>query len=163
MAELGKKWQDKVKSAWKASFPGTFIYRLPDQVSGNKHTSANPCDFFGFTDGHLFLIECKQHKGASVPFTAVPQYERLLAYKGIPNVHPGVIIWFSEKDLVIWCSIQSLEAMVNDGRKSVSVKFFKDGLYNIKEIPGQKKRFFIQPDLTYLLKIAEEETPCERI
>lgn len=61
-------------------------------MSGYGQTSANPCDFICFVSGKLFLIECKEHKGASIPFTAISQYSRLLQYKNIPGVYPGVII-----------------------------------------------------------------------
>ena len=40
----------------------------------------------------------------------------------IPNVHPGVVVWFSEKDTVIWVGIKAMEKMVNDGEKSIGLR-----------------------------------------
>lgn len=156
MAQLGKQWEAKVKQGLKESFPDGFIYRLPDQITGNKFTSQNPCDFFTFAQGKFFLIECKQHKGASIPFTAIPQYERLLQYKDKPNVYAGVIIWFSQHDKVFWCDIKQLQKMVADGRKSVRIKIIQEGLYNILQVPGTKLRVFIRPNMRSILQFYEE-------
>ena len=97
----GKKWELKFRECWKKSFPNTFLYRLPDQVTMYKNTSTNPCDYLAFIDGKLYMIELKEHKGNTLPFTAFPQYERLLEYKDMVDVYPGVMIWYMEKDEVI--------------------------------------------------------------
>jgi hypothetical protein len=71
-------------------------------MNGYKETSGNPCDFLCFPGtNQLFMVECKEHKGSSIPFTAIPQYDRLLEYKDLPGVYPGVMLWLSEKDLVM--------------------------------------------------------------
>lgn len=154
--DLGKSWETVFRRSWEKQFPGTFIHRLPDQMSGYRETSGNPCDFLCYP-GYcgLFMVECKEHLGASIPFTAIPQYERLLKYKGRKNVYPGCIIWFSEKDKIIWVDIDEMEKMVNDGEKSIGLRMLKEGLYNIIEIPGEKKRVFIEPDLHYLINLKD--------
>jgi hypothetical protein len=69
------------------------VFRLKDNMNGYKETSGNPCDFLCFPgENKLFMIECKEHKGASIPFTAIPQYDRLLEYKDCPGVYPGVML-----------------------------------------------------------------------
>ena len=50
-----------------------------------------------------------------------------------------------------------MEKMVNDGEKSIGLRMLKEGLYNIIEIPGEKKRIFIEPDLHYLINLKEGE------
>jgi hypothetical protein len=71
-------------------------------MNGYKETSGNPCDFLCFPGNNkLFMVECKEHKGASIPFVDIPQYERLLEYKDFPGVYPGVMLWLSEKDCVM--------------------------------------------------------------
>lgn len=115
-------------------------------MSGYHETSGNPCDFVCFADKKLFLVECKEHKGASIPFTAIPQYERLLQHQGYDDVYPGVLIWFSEKDRVIWVGIDEMEKMVKDGEKSIGLRMLENGTYNIKEIPCEKKRTFVRID-----------------
>ncbi len=123
------------KATWTKQFPGTFAFRLKDQMTGYKETSGNPCDFLCYPGNRLYMVECKEHKGMSIPFTAIIQYQRLLAFKDLMSVSPGVIIWFSEKDIVIWVSIYEMEKMVKDGKKSISLKMLDDDSYNIITIP----------------------------
>jgi penicillin-binding protein-related factor A (putative recombinase) len=147
----GKVWEDKFRQDWRRCFPNSFMFRLKDQMTGYKETSGNPCDFLCFPgNGELFLIECKEHKGASIPFTAIPQYDRLLEYQGLPGIRAGVVLWLSEKDRVFWISIDEMEKMVNDGKKSIGLKMFEDKSYNIIEIPSVKKRVYLDSDYTIL-------------
>lgn len=156
--ELGKRWEGEFKSGWISTFPKPkgWIYRLPDQMNGFKDTSGNPCDFFAKTQGLLFMVECKTHKGASIPFTAIPQYERLLGHKGYDNIIPGILIWFSEKDLVIWVDINEAEKMVKNGEKSIGIRMLNDKLYNILVLPIEMKRVYPKVDYTYLVNYYKE-------
>lgn len=142
--DLGKKWEDYFRQNWARCFPGTFLFRLKDQMTGYKETSGNPCDFITFPGNRLFMVECKEHKGASIPFVAIPQYERLLLFKNQPKVSPGILIWFSEKDKILWVPILEAEKMVLDGRKSIGIKMLEEKLYNIFEVPSVKKRVFLE-------------------
>ena len=152
MAEnLGKLFEAKFKADWKKSFPNTFIYRLKDIMNGYKDTSGNPCDFLCFPGIALFMVECKEHKGASIPFAAIPQYERLLSYKGLPNVYPGAVIWFSEKDIVVWVSIEEMEKMIKNGEKSIGLRMLENKLYNIIILPSIKKRTYMETDYSILV------------
>lgn len=154
----GKAWEDKFRQDWRKCFPNSFIFRLKDQMTGYKETSGNPCDFLCFPDkGELFLIECKEHKGASIPFTAIPQYDRLLEYKDLPGVKAGVVLWLSEKDRVLWISIQEMEKMVKDGKKSIGIKMLEEKSYNIIEIPSVKKRVYLDSDYTILTSLKDGE------
>jgi hypothetical protein len=127
-------------------------------MNGYKETSGNPCDFLCFPgENKLFMIECKEHKGASIPFTAIPQYERLLEYKDFPGVYPGVVLWLSEKDIVMWIGIKEMEKMVKDGKKSIGIKMLEDSSYNIMIIPSEKKRIYLESDYTSLLNFVEIE------
>ncbi len=152
--DLGKAWEDVFKTTWKKCFPNTFVFRLKDLLNGYKDTSQNPCDFLCFP-GHnkLFMVECKEHKKASIPFSSIPQYERLLEYKNTNNVYPGILVWLSEKDIVFWVPILEMEKMVKDGCKSVGISAINDKKYNIVVLPAEKKRVYMDVDFTYLLKI----------
>jgi penicillin-binding protein-related factor A (putative recombinase) len=152
MISKGKQFEEKFKECWKKTFPTSFIYRIPDQVTGYKTTSQNPCDFICFTQGKLFLVECKSHGGASISFTAIPQYERLLVYKDIKGVYPGIVIWFKEKDTVIWVPIKEAEKMVKDENKSIKLSMLKEDKYKIIVIPSTKKRVFMDSDYSSLIK-----------
>lgn len=116
-------------------------------------TSANPCDFICFANGRMFLVECKAHKGASIPLTAIRQYERLLQFKICKDTYPGVLVWFSEKDTVVWVPITELEKIVADGHKSVQLKMLAEKSYNLIQVPSVKKRTFMDSDYSVLMEI----------
>lgn len=152
----GKKWEDEFKKSWIKTFGNKkLIYRLPDQMTGRKETSKNPCDFFAFLSSvnKLFMVECKEHKDNTLPFSAFPQYERLLEYKDMENVYPGVLIWYSDRDKVVWVSIQECEKIYNDGNKSINVKMLNDDRYNLVEIPMKIKRVYPDCDLSILKEV----------
>ena len=156
--DIGKKWEERFRKDYKRCFPNTLIYRLPDQQSGYAGGgSANPCDFLCYTGDCVLMIECKAHAKASIPFTAIPQYERMLDYKGLDKTYPGVVIWFYEKDIVIWVSIEEMEKMVNDGEKSIGLRMIDEKKpykkeYNIITLPSVKLRTFMETDYTFLVE-----------
>jgi len=151
----GKIFEDSFKENWKRCFPNTFVFRLVDQVSGFKTTSRNPADFLCLPSKKLFMIECKSHDGASIPFSDIPQYERLLEYKNFENVIPGIVIWFKEKDKIIWVDISVAEKIFIDGNKSIQLKMLTNKTYDLKEIPSNKKRVYLEANYTYLVGLYE--------
>ena len=59
----------------------------------NKFTSVNICDFIAYTEGKLYLLECKSHSGASLPFSVISQYDkRIQRYSDLNTGCPKVII-----------------------------------------------------------------------
>jgi Holliday junction resolvase len=157
--DFGKKFEDRFRIDYKRCFPNTLIYRLPDQQSGYAGGgSTNPCDFFCYPGDCVLMVECKAHKGQSLPFTAIRQYEKLLEYKGLNKVFPGVVVWFYEKDIVIWVSIEEMEKMRLDGEKSIGLRMidkkkpYKKS-YNIHELPSKKLRTFMETDYNYLVEV----------
>lgn len=158
MADFGKKFEERFRKDYKVCFPNTLIYRLPDQQSGYAGGgSQNPCDFFCYPGNLVLMVECKAHAGASIPFSAIPQYERMLDYKGLEKTFPGVIVWFYEKDIVIWVSIEEMEKMVNDGEKSIGLRMIDEKkpykkAYNIIKIPSKKLRTFMESDYNFLVE-----------
>jgi len=158
---LGKKFEAVVKQDWKKSIPGSFSYRLPDSQAGYAGIGgSNPCDFFMFVadgikenkHGKLFLVETKEHKGNTIGWDAIRQYDKLITYIGIKDVYPGVIVWFSDHDKVIWVSAEEMKKMHDDGKKSINIKMLSEGIYKIIEIPSVKKRVFLESDYSVLLK-----------
>lgn len=158
-ADFGKKFEIRFSQDWKRCFPDTLIYRLPDQQSGYAGGgSSNPCDFLCYPGSCVLMVECKAHKGLSIPFTAIRQYEKMLDYKGLTKVFPGVAVWFYEKDTVIWVSIEEMEKMVNDGEKSIGLRMIDDKKpykksYNIITLPSKKLRTFMETDYNYLVEV----------
>ena len=163
MADLGKKWEDKFKSTWEKQFPDRLIYRLPDQQSGYGGSGgSNPCDFLCYPGDCVLMVECKAHKGASISFNDIRQYDKMLDYKGLYKTFPGVLVWFYEKDTIIWVSIEEMEKMVNDGEKSIGLRMidkkkpYKKS-YIIYERPATKLRTFMEADLNYLVEVLNDE------
>ena len=152
MVNRGKQFEEQFKKDFLRTFPNGFIFRLPDQMSGYKSYSQNPCDFICYTHGKLFLVECKSHKGASIPFDAIPQYSRLLEHIKEKHVKPGVIIWFYEKDRVIWVPVKSMYKMKKDNEKSIKLSKLDSGKYEFIEIPSKKLRTFMDSDYTVLVE-----------
>ena len=156
--DIGKKFEERFKKDYIRCFPDTLIYRLPDQQSGYAGGgSTNPCDFLCFTGNEVLMVECKAHKGLSIPFSAIRQYDKMLSYKGLKNVFPGVVVWFYEKDTVIWVPIEEMEKMVLDGEKSIGLRMIDEQkpykkLYNIVTLPSKKLRAFMETDYTYLVE-----------
>ena len=156
---VGKKFEDRFKMDYKRCFPDTLIYRLPDQQSGYAGGgSANPCDFFCFTGREVLMVECKAHTGSSINFSAIRQYERMLGYKGLKNVFPGVLVWFYEKDTVIWVSVEEMEKMILDGEKSIGLRMIDEKKpykksYNVITLPSKKLRTFMETDYNYLVEV----------
>lgn len=155
MTSRGKQFEEKFKTDWVKSFPDGFLYRLPDQMSGYKNTSRNLCDFIGFNLNTLYLIECKSHKGASIPIGNITQYDKLKNKIGIPGVRAGVILWLIEKDKVLYIPMSTVKQLKEQGEKSIGIRHL--GLYNIKEIPSIKKRVFMDSDYSILLNLEDGE------
>lgn len=149
--DIGKNFEERFKVDWKRCFPNTLIYRLPDQQSGySGGGSQNPCDFIAFSGDITLLVECKAHAKLSIPFSAIPQYDRLLDYKNLKNVFPGVIIWFYDHDIVLWVDIYEMEKMRLNGEKSIGLRMLKNSEYKIIVIPSEKLRKYMQTDYNFL-------------
>ena len=146
MANLGKSFEANFKSNWKKCFPNGFIFRLQDLMSGYKDVSQNPCDFICFENGRLFLVECKETAENTLNFSKIRQFKKLCDFIGIKDVYPGVLIWFSSHDKVIWVDASELVKMQNDGKKSVNIKMLEQKQYNILDFHGELKRVFVECD-----------------
>ena len=147
----GKAFEQKFREDWLKTFPGSFIYRLPDIQTGYKNSN-NPCDFFCYVDSKLFLVECKATLEATLNFSKIPQYERLLPYKNIQGVNPGVLVWFENYDKIYWCPITEIEKIKTENKKSIKYIDLKNKVYNMIEIPSIKKRVFMESDYSNLIK-----------
>lgn len=151
----GKQWEQKFREDWARTVPASFLLRLPDQVSKFAGYSSNICDFIGYNYPHLFLIECKSIHGNTLPFTNLTQFDKLIDYKDIKGVFPGVIVWWIKHDTVAWISVTEVMKMKNDGKKSINVKMVGEKVYDIVTIPSVKKRVFLDSDYSILTKLGE--------
>lgn len=160
----GKQFESKFAEDWEKSFPGSFCLRVPDQQSGYYGTSRNICDFICFAENHLFLIECKTIKGNTFPLSNFTQYDKMSSVLNYPNVISGIVIWYYEKDVVLFVPLDTYKKMLENNEKSINVRAFsieksqniidkyKECGYNILEIPSKKKRVFMDSNYKILLE-----------
>ena len=152
----GKQFEAKFQQDRNVSFPGSFCLRVPDQQSGYYGTSRNICDFICFAEQTLFLIECKTIKGNTFPLANFTQYDKMASVKEYPHVKAGILIWYYEKDKVVFVPLDTYKKMLDAEEKSINVRYLVDKYpelgYNIVEIPSKKKRVFMDSDYTILLE-----------
>ena len=151
----GKKFEERFKIDWVNSFPNSTITRLYDNTSGYLSIS-NISDYICYNYPNQYFIECKSHKGASIPFTKITQYVKMKNVVNKPGVRAGVILWLYEKDVIYYIPISTITQMKKDGEKSVGIRSIKDG-YNIIEIPATKLKVFMKGDYSVLSDLKEGE------
>lgn len=149
----GKKFEDKFKSDF-LKIPNSTIDRLYDVTMGYK-TITQVSDFIGYIYPNVYYLECKSHKGASLPLSCISQFDSLKSKIGIPGVRSGVILWLIEKDKVLYIPTSTLVTLKEDGEKSVGLRHI--GKYNILNIPSIKKRVFMDSDYSVLQILKEGE------
>ena len=154
----GKMWERCFQESWKATFPSSFILRIPDQQSGYIGTSSNVSDFIAFKSPYLYLIECKSTKGNTLPLSNLKQYERLLLYKDLPYVKIGFIVWWIDKGVTAWVPLHSVTDIKKDNKKSIHVDYVTQKLYNIIEVKNEIKRIYPKCDLSVMLEEENYET-----
>lgn len=150
----GKAFEDRFKQDF-LKIPNSTVDRLYDTMNYYKSIS-QVSDFIGFVKPYIFYLECKTHKGASIPFENITQYKKLLSKVGIPGVRAGVILWLYEKDIIMYIPVSTISKMKADGKKSVGLKALDDG-YNIKIIPSEKLKIFCRGDYSILLNLQDGE------
>lgn len=151
----GKAFEEQFKKDFLKTVPNCTIDRIYDVMAGYKAIS-NVSDFIGYSFPSIYYLECKSHKGASIPFENITQYDKLKNKVGIPGVRAGVILWLYEKDKVFYIPISTISTLKKEGKKSVGIKAFNDG-YNIIDIPSKKKRIFMDSDYSVLLNLKDGE------
>lgn len=147
----GKQFEEKFKKDF-SSIPDSSVDRLYDVTTGYKNIK-QVCDFIAYFYPTIFYIECKSHKGASLPLSNITQYESLKTKVGIRGVRSGVVLWLYEKDKVFYIPTRTITQLKEDGEKSVGLRHI--GKYDIFEIPSVKKRVFMDSDYTYLKNLNE--------
>lgn len=148
----GKQFESKFKEDFLKTVPNSTIDRLYDVVTGYKAIT-QVSDFIGYSKPCIFYLECKSHGGASIPFTNIIQYEKLLPKVGIPGVRCGIILWLTEKDRVFYIPVNTIKVMKHDGEKSVGIRSLDK--YRMIEIPSIKKRTFLDSDYSILLTLED--------
>ena len=151
MADYGKKFEERFKKDWVESTGGVIV-RLYDNTSGYLSIS-NISDYICYKFPNLYFIECKTHKGASLPFDKISQYNKLLEYGGVDGVRSGVVLWLYEKDEVLYVPVKTIEKLKSDGEKSVGIRHLDS--YRIFRVPSEKLRTFMKSDYSILLSLED--------
>lgn len=151
----GKKFEERFKLDWLRTFPTSTITRLYDVTSGYTSISTIS-DYICYNYPNQFFIECKSHKGASLPLKNITQYDKMIKEVGKPGVRVGVILWLIEKDKVYYVPISTVTILKDNNKKSVGIKTVEDG-YRIIEIPAKKLIHYMQCDYSCLMNLSEGE------
>lgn len=150
---VGKKFEEKFKIDF-LKVDGSTIDRLYDTMNGYKSIS-QISDFIGYIYPNIYYLECKSHKGASIPIQNITQYEKLKGKVGIPGVRVGVILWLYEKDKVLYVPVSTITELIQDGEKSIGIRHLSE--YNIFEIPSVKKITYMDSDYSVLRQLKDGE------
>lgn len=150
MRNKGKQFEDVIKQAF-LKVPDVSIDRLRDASKKLKGVD-NPSDFIVYKKPHEIYVECKSHKGNTLPLSCIrdEQWDGLDDKSQINGVRAGVIIWFIDHDITVWIDIRELVCWRMLGYKSVNVKDLNN-IYNIL-IKGKKKRVYFDYDMEDFLK-----------
>lgn len=120
---------------FKKSVPGDmFYYRLKDGTAGFKgqknenvrFQATNICDCILFDGKLLFLLELKNHKGKSLPYSCIrkSQKEGLLLEQYKKNVVCGLVINFEDLEECYFLHICDVrEFMRKSDRKSIPIDY----------------------------------------
>lgn len=162
----GKVFEQKFKENFEEMSSEAKAIRIYD-TQGKRKGVCNICDFVCYNFPVIFLIECKSHKGNSFPIMSrdiktgimkpFRQYNKLLEFKDIKGMVVGVVLWLYEKDLVAFISIEELEKMIKDDKRSISSQDIINKTYNIVDIPSFRLRsnsVCLNSDYSVLMKEA---------
>lgn len=147
----GKAFESKFKEDF-LKLPNATIDRLYDVTYGYKNIK-QISDYIGYCYPNIFYLECKSHKGASLPLCNITQYDNLVTKVGIKGVRSGVVLWLYEKDKVFYIPTKTLIKLKDEGERSVGLRHINK--YEIFELPSIKKRIFMDTNYSLLTKLKE--------
>ena len=139
-ANKGKQFEEVIKKSF-LKVPDVDITRLRDAPRKQKGVD-NPSDFIVYKEPHEIYVECKSHKGNTLPFSCIreEQIRGLFEKSMIRGVKAGIILWYIDHDLTVWIPIREIRFWINAGKKSINIKDL-DQLSHIV-IQGNKKRVY---------------------
>lgn len=160
----GKVFEQQFKKN-VCKIPDIWFNRLNDGTgswgggSGTRFQASNDCDFEVFFKRVLFLLELKNHKGSSLPYSAIRQnqIEKLNSKSDIPWVAAGFLVFFEEKERCFFLNAQTAYLhKIHSGRKSIPISFFEE--YGV-EVQCKKLKVNYNYNIELLLEILVRE--CE--
>lgn len=152
MATQPKEFEAKTKKCF-LDMGSCTIDRLYDPMAGQRGIR-NICDFIGYKYPSIYYIECKTHKGKSISFCDISQYDKLCEKIDIPGVIAGVLVWFTELNSVYWIDIKFCK-YVKDviGSKSVGIRHLPlctPDTGRMLKVPSVIKRVYPEMDLSVI-------------
>lgn len=146
----GKQFEQVVYQAF-LQVPDVSIDRLRDAPRKLKGVD-NPSDFIVYKKPHEIYLECKSHKGNTLPFSCIreEQIQGMLAKSLKRGVIAGVMVWFIDHDLTVWVSIDMIVTLMGFGYKSLNIKDLDKIPHLI--VPGIKKRVYFDYDMNKFLE-----------
>jgi len=139
---IGKKFEDAVRESFE-KVPDVSIDRLRDAPKKLKGVD-NPSDFIVYKKPHELYVECKSHRGNTLPFSCIRkgQLDGMSEKWLKPGVIAGFMIWFIDHDLTVWVSIDMIKTMMWFGYKSLNIQDLEKIPHLV--VPGKKKRVYFE-------------------
>ena len=142
----GKQFENVIKDSFE-KIPDVSIDRLHDQTTGYIGSS-NICDFIVYKYPTELYIECKSCHGNvwSLDNLTDNQYKGLLKKSRIMGVVAGIIVWWIDRDVTEFFTIEYIRYLKENDYKSIHYSNEKGII-----IPGKKKKVFFDYDMRVLL------------
>ena len=146
----GKQFESVVHESFE-KLPDVSVDRLRDAPKKQKGVD-NPADFIVYKKPHEVYVECKSHKGNTLPFSCIRpnQIEGMTQKAKIEGVKCGLLIWYIEHDATIWVPIETVNQLIAEGEKSIH--YFKIINRNHIVVHGKKKRVYFEYDMNRFLE-----------
>lgn len=122
---IGKVFEEEIKSSIPAEF---YVERYKDDTAGFKGV-ANPADFRLYKYPYTFLIECKSHKGKSLPLDMIrdAQIKGLVSAGNYLGIYAGFLINFRDLEETYYIPADLVLYFILHGdRKSIPVGWCRD-------------------------------------
>ena len=147
----GKKFEDVIKKSFE-KVSNVDVTRLRDAPKKQKNVD-NPSDFIVYKYPHEIYVECKSHKGNTLPFNCIrsQQMVQMMKKSYVDGVIAGFIIWYIEKDITVWIDVRDVfPYWFNIGEKSINIKDIEK--MNGIIIQGNKKRVYFDYNMEDFLR-----------
>lgn len=156
MNNYGKIFEEKFKQDW-LKMEGSDLTRFYDTTNGYKHIT-NVSDYVCYLYPFQYYIECKSTLGNTFSISKLTQKEKLAEKIGKPGVNAGVMIWFYEKDQVVFVPIEEILRLEKLDYKSINLKDMADNEdFEVFNIPSKKLRVYLECDYSIMTDIARNK------
>lgn len=128
-----------------------FLYRLRDCAGwqtgeATRFAPKNICDYIGFYNGILYLLELKSTKLKSLPFNNIKdnQLNELLKANAYKDIKCYIVINFRELEETWGLNIADIVKLKEEGKKSIPILYCRENGIKLEHI---KKRVRYKYDI----------------